>query len=310
MLLPEPNVIAASRGGVVAIGNFDGVHRGHQRMVEVLTAQARALGAPSVAMTFDPPPAALLRPDRVPPSLTTPNQRAELLERYGVDQVIIWPTSKALLQLGPKQFFDEIIIGQLQARGMVEGPNFCFGKDRAGDVKTLAAFCEDASIALEVVVPVEDADQLVSSSRIRKLVSEGSLANAISLLGHPYQLSGEVVRGEGRGRTIGFPTANLANIKTLIPGNGVYAGFCELDERQYECAVNLGKNPTFGDEAAKVEVHVINLDTDLYGKQLSVGLVAEIRDVQQFASATQLTDQIKRDIESAQAICAQYRAKQ
>lgn len=310
MLLPEPNVIAASSGGVLAIGNFDGVHLGHQRMIEVLTAEARALGAPSVAMTFDPPPAALLRPDRVPPSLTTPRQRAELLKTYGVDQVIIWPTSKELLDLGPEEFFNEIIVGRLQARGMVEGPNFCFGKDRAGDVNTLTGFCSNSDIALKVVVPVQDSEQLVSSSRIRKLVADGSITDAVNLLGHPYQICGEVVKGAGRGRTIGVPTANISGIPTLIPGNGVYAGFCDLDERQYVCAINIGENPTFGDDSAKVEVHIIGLDSDLYGQQFTVSLIAEIREVRQFKSVVQLTDQISKDIESAQGICAQYRAKQ
>ncbi len=310
MLQPESNVITACRGGVLAIGNFDGVHRGHQHMAGILVSQAQTLGVPSVAMTFDPPPAALLRPDRVPPCLTTPRQRAELLSSYGVDQVIIWPTSRELLQLGPAEFFNEIIVGRLGVKGMVEGPNFCFGKNRAGDVNTLKQFCESADIALQIVVPVEAGEQLVSSSRIRKLVANGEVARAIELLGHAYQIRGEVVTGAGRGRTIGFPTANISSIPTLVPGNGVYAGFCELDGREYDCAVNVGQNPTFGEDRAKVEVHVIGWDSDLYGLQLAVNLLSEIRPVQQFESVEQLTAQIKRDIESAKHLCAQNRARQ
>ena len=136
----NPN-LEACRGGVIAIGNFDGVHLGHQRMISVLKARAEEASVPAVAMTFDPPPVALLRPDKVPPSLTTISHRTELLKRYGMDEVLIWPTSTELLNLTPREFFDEVILNQLRAVGMVEGPNFFFGKDRAGDVQTLAEFC-------------------------------------------------------------------------------------------------------------------------------------------------------------------------
>lgn len=309
MLYPPNELLEACRGGVVAIGNFDGVHRGHQRMLAVLCEQAKAAKAPAVVMTFDPPPVAILRPGEVPPSLTVPGQRAELLRRYSVDQVVIWPTTRELLSLTAPEFFDRIILDSFHASGMVEGPNFRFGKDRGGDVDTLRGLCAQSGMSLEIVAPIESDAAMVSSTRIRKLVSSGHLAEAVEMLGHPYDLAGLVVEGAQRGRTIGFPTANLADIPTLVPGDGVYAGFCELEGRQYECAVNVGQNPTFNEGRTKVEIHVMDWAADLYGQQLAVSLIAEIREVRQFESADELILQIERDIEAARKLCAVFRAQ-
>lgn len=308
MVVPEEQ-LEACRGGVIAIGNFDGVHRGHQRMVDVLTTRARADGVPAVAVTFDPPPVALLRPEHAPPCLTLPHRKAQLLKQYGVDQVLIWPTSAELLRLSPRAFFYDIVLGQLRATGMVEGPNFYFGRNRTGDVEVLKDFCAQAGIWLEIVQPVLEGDGLVSSSRIRTLIAGGDLDAAVAMLGHAYRLSGEVVRGAGRGGSeLGFPTANLGGLATLVPAEGVYAGFCELQGQEYEAAVNVGQNPTFGDESTKIEVHIIGWSGELYGKQFNVDLVARIREVQTFGSAERLKEQIHRDIESARRLCARHRA--
>ncbi len=309
MQQPPVELIEACRGGVIAIGNFDGVHRGHQRMVKVLCQQSRLASAPAVAMTFDPPPAAILRPGAVPPSLTLPAQRAEMLKGYGVDHVVIWPTTQALLNLTASEFFQQILVESFEAAGIVEGPNFRFGKGRDGDIETLRGLCDAVGMSLEVVVPVESDNGMVSSSRIRELVSSGQIRDAVGLLGHPYEVRGQVVPGAKRGRTLGFPTANLAQIPTLVPGDGVYAGFCELEGRQYDCAVNVGRNPTFNEGRTKVEVHVMGWAADLYGQQLAVSLIAEIREVRQFDSASDLGRQIERDIDSVRTLCARYRAE-
>ena len=288
----------------MAIGNFDGVHRGHQRMIDILSSRAAAANAPSIAMTFDPPPVALLRPERTPPSLTTIAHRTELLKRYGVDHVVVWPTSRDLLNLSPREFFDQVILNQLRAKGMVEGPNFFFGKNRSGNVDTLAEFCAADDVLFEVVQPVRDGESMVSSSRIRELVAAGQLDEATEMLGHSYRLSGTVVHGAGRGRTIGFPTANLEAIETLCPGAGVYAGFCEVEGRQCLAAVNIGENPTFEDSKVKVEVHLIDFTGNLYDQSLDVDLLSRVRSVESFASAEALQVQIQKDVESVREICA------
>jgi riboflavin kinase/FMN adenylyltransferase len=290
------------RGGYVSIGNFDGVHRGHQEIAQHLAARSRREGVPAVILTFDPHPLALLRPGHVPPALTTLEHKAELLERAGASCVIAYPTDKALLELTPAEFVDDILVGRLAAKGIIEGPNFCFGKDRAGDIDTLRQLCRDRNILLEVAEPVGGARAMVSSSTIRTRVAAGQIAEAVELLGHPYRLAGEVVTGARRGQQIGFPTANIAGIATLVPADGVYAGIARVGERDFAAAINIGPNPTFEEQARKVEVHLIDFSGDLYGKPLAVDLLDRVRDVRKFAGRDELVDQIGKDVAAARRI--------
>ena len=231
-------------GGFVAIGNFDGVHRGHQRMIAALIEQARQQSVPAVVLTFDPHPVALLAPGRVPPSLSTLDRKAELLRDCGVDVVIAYPTDHKLLDLSPEEFFTQVIRSELDARGLVEGPNFCFGKDRAGDVNTLQSLCDRYGLTLTIVEALTaDGDAIVSSSAIRRAISEGRIGEAVKMLGHPYRLSGIVEPGAKRGTGLGFPTANFGGVATLLPADGVYAGQCDVDGRTYAAAVHLGPEP-------------------------------------------------------------------
>ena len=292
----------AYRGCFVAIGNFDGVHLGHQSMIARLVRHAQAARMPAVALTFDPHPIQLLRPEIAPPSLSILERKASLLEQYGVDVVIAYPTDRELLALSPQDFFTKIVRNELCASGMVEGPNFYFGKDRAGDVNTLAELCSAANMMLDVVEPIQVNAQLVSSSTVRKLVSAGEMHAAIELLGHSYQVRGVVEEGVKRGRTIGFPTANLGQIATLLPPNGVYAGVAHIDDEAHVAAINLGPNPTFGENAQKFEAHVINFDGDLYGQLLDVDFITKIRDVTEFDGVEMLQQQLYRDIEEVTAL--------
>jgi riboflavin kinase / FMN adenylyltransferase len=287
------------RGGYVSIGNFDGVHRGHQEIAQHLAARSRGDGVPAVVLTFDPHPLQLLRPTHVPPALTTLKQKAELLEQAGVTCVIAYPTDRKLLQLTPTEFVDAILVGQLAAKGIVEGPNFCFGKDRKGDIDTLRDLCRDRNILLEVAEPVGGTRAMVSSSTIRSLVAAGQIAAAVQLLGHPYRIEGKVIAGARRGQQIGFPTANIAGVETLLPADGVYAGVALVGGREYGTAVNIGPNPTFDENARKVEVHLLDFAGDLYGHSLAVDLLERVRDVRKFASREQLVDQIERDVAAA-----------
>ncbi len=287
------------RGGYVSIGNFDGVHAGHQRMVTTLKRWARAASVPAVVMTFDPHPWEFLRPQGAPPSLTTLEERARLLSHYGADYVVAYPTSQALLALNPDEFFHEVIEAKLGAKGLVEGPNFFFGRNREGNITRLRGLCDQAGMSLEVVPPVMVEDQLVSSSVIRSLLMAGDVNHAVSLLGHLYRVQGRVVSGAGRGGKLGFPTANLELCETIVPGVGVYAGEALVGDQRYAAAIHIGPNPTFGEHCKKLEAHIIDFTGDLYSKQITVAFRERLRDIKKFDGVSDLQEQLKQDIASA-----------
>ncbi|MGE5195345.1 MAG: bifunctional riboflavin kinase/FAD synthetase [Deltaproteobacteria bacterium] len=291
--------MAGLRNGFVSIGNFDGVHRGHQSMIAALTRLAKDEGRPAVIFTFDPHPIALLRPGQSPPPLTTTERKIELLAQHGIDGVVVYPTDQALLNLTPREFFDRIVLDRLDVRGLVEGPNFFFGHNRAGSVRTLHEFCSAAGRHLEIIPPVTVGDTLVSSSEIRRLIVAGQVRNAAELLGYAYRVSGTVVRGAERGRTIGFPTANIEGIRTVLPRDGVYAGRALVGSAWYAAGINLGPNPTFADQERKLEVHLINYAGDLYGSRIAVEFTDRLRDTVRFESVEKLKAQLAIDIDRA-----------
>ena len=293
------------RNGAVSIGNFDGVHRGHARIMQQLLDSARAVGGPAVVFTFDPHPVRLLRPELAPPPLTWTRRKADLLAELGVDAVVAYPTDRDLLELSPTEFFQRVVVEQLETRAMVEGPNFFFGKDRAGDVDQLGQLCDQADIQLEVVEPLQEGDGFISSSRVRQLIAGGDVAEAGQLLTRPYRIRGMVTHGAGRGKSMGFPTANVAAIDTLLPAHGVYAGRAYTAQGAATAAINLGPNPTFGDQSVKVEVHLIGTDESLYGLPLEVDFLSRMRDILPFDSVDQLRDQLARDVDRASSIVAQ-----
>lgn len=297
------------KGGAVTIGNFDGVHRGHAHLIDRLVRHSRQCGGPAVVFTFDPHPLALLKPEWLPVPMTRTERKAELLGELGVDAMIAYPTDWALLSLDPRSFFDRILRDKLAANGIVEGPNFHFGKDRAGDVALLEDFCRSAGITLEVVdpqlLPGAD-DQLISSSRVRNLILQGAIQEANQLLTRPYRLRGVVARGAARGATIGFPTANLERIKTALPAPGVYACRAWVDRVAYAAATNVGPNPTFGEQAMKFEVHLIDYSGNLYDHTLDVDFLQRLRDIQSFPGLAALVEQLHTDIHKVRNICEPY----
>ncbi len=293
-----------ARSGAVAIGNFEGVHRGHARIVEHLVAQARRVGGPAVVFTFDPHPVRLLRPALAPASLSWTERKAQLLVELGADFVIAYPTDAALLELSPRQFFERIVRDKLDARALVEGTNFYFGHGRAGTIDVLRSLAVEASIQLEVVPPVVLDGEVVSSSGLRNLISAGAVDQASRLLTRPYRIRGTVVRGVGRGAPLGFPTANLEHIDTLLPALGVYAGWADLGTSRWKAAIHIGPNPTFAEAAPKVEVHLIDAEAQLYGQTLEVEFLGRLRDVVRFPSVEALRAQIARDVATAREIGA------
>lgn len=287
---------ASLKGAALTIGNFDGVHRGHARLVGELKQIAANLAIPVVIFTFDPHPARILRPDRAPTPLTWIDRKADLLAELGVDAVIAYPTDVELLNLSYLDFFQQIVVDAIGARAMVEGPNFFFGQQRAGTPEKLFELCQANQIILKIVEPLIEGDQYVSSSRIRDSIRRGEVDQAAQMLTRPYRIRGMVTHGAARGATLGFPTANLDGIDTLIPAAGVYAGRTFVDGRPHWSAIHIGPNPTFGESALKVESHLLDFEGSLYGRVVEVDFIARIRDIRTFANPEQLLEQLGQDI--------------
>jgi riboflavin kinase/FMN adenylyltransferase len=301
------DVPARVRGAYLAVGNFDGVHRGHWDLIARLRASADAARAPAVALTFDPHPVALLRPDKAPTPLVWPAREEELLKAAGATEVGVFRTGPWLLGLTAREFFDRVIVGQFGARGMVEGPNFAFGRDRGGDAKLLAAWCAKAGLVLQVVEPIMIEGELVSSSRIRRCLVEGKAEEATRLLGRPYRLRGVVTHGAARGAGLGFPTANLDEIDTLIPADGVYAAnaFIGGQGPPLPSACHIGPNVTFGEQVRKVEAHLLDFEGDLYGQWLELDILRQLRPSRKFSGLDDLLAQMQEDVAETRRVCAE-----
>lgn len=295
---------SACRDGALSIGNFDGVHRGHAALMAELRRQAMAVHGPAVAITFDPHPGQLLRPGVSPPPLTTMAERARLLHAAGADHVVILQTTPELLRLSAEEFFDRVIRGHFAARALVEGSNFRFGRDRGGDVTTLADLCARHGMTMDVVEPILVDGEPVSSSRARLALERGAVDEAAACLGRPYALTGTVGRGQRRGNTLGFPTANLEQVETVVPADGVYAVRAWHEGRAWPAAANIGPNPTFGEGRRKIEAHLIDFSDDLYDQSLTVEFLQRLRDTRPFRDATELVAQLREDVARAREVAA------
>jgi riboflavin kinase / FMN adenylyltransferase len=295
------------RDCAVAIGNFDGVHLGHRRLLDTAKALARAGDRKSALLTFEPHPASVLSPQFAPPRIATLPRKIELLRETGIDAVVLQPFDKSYAASPADDFVRRDLVLGLQAADVVVGHDFTFGKGRAGNVAMLAALAGDA---LRIhTVPAVTADGLVvSSSKIRELVLEGRVGPAARLLGRPFLLDGTVVPGRGRGRTIGIPTANVAPDTALLPATGVYAVLATAEglDGVYGGAANIGVKPTFGTEEQTVEVHLFDVSADLYGKRVAVGFLERLRGEHRFSGPAELVAQIHKDIAAARTIAAAH----
>jgi riboflavin kinase/FMN adenylyltransferase len=286
----------------VAIGNFDGVHRGHARLVGDAIAAARREGLEACVVTFSPHPARVLAPDRAPPLLFTEARRIELLYALGVDRVIVQPFDAALAALSPEAFAQSLLVNELQARVVCVGYDFSFGAKRAGTTASLVELGGRLGFRAAITPAVRVRGVICASSSIRILIQTGEIEEAAALLGRPPEVEGEVVRGAGRGRTIGVPTANLALRADVRPALGVYAGVAVLsDGTRRRAAINVGTNPTFTGAGAPVtvEAHLLAYDGDLYGKTVRLELTTRLRAEKKFDGKDALVAQIKADIEAA-----------
>jgi riboflavin kinase/FMN adenylyltransferase len=292
------------RGVVVALGNFDGVHLGHQAVLRRAVEEGRRRGMKVVAATFHPHPRAVLG-DGDPPKLLTPvGLRREVLLGYGADEVWVIPFDRDLSRKSPQEFVRVVLVGEIGAEVVVVGENFRFGHRAAGDVRDLERIMREmggTAVALEVRAAGREGE--ISSTRIRAMISEGEVAEAAGLLGRPYVLRGEVVVGDRRGRTIGFPTANvLPDPDVVAPGRGVYAGFVVVGDQKYAACTNVGVAPTFDRAESRIEAYLLDFDGDLYGRVIDVGFVRRIREERRFAGVDELIEQIRRDVEEARLI--------
>jgi riboflavin kinase/FMN adenylyltransferase len=287
--------------GAITVGNFDGVHRGHRELVAGCIAEATQIGGPAVVVTFDPPPLAVLTPSALKPPLTTTADRNTLLLAAGVTKVVNLKTDAGLLSLEPEAFFEDVVCGLFRAKAIVEGFNFRFGRARSGDTTELRRLCAKHRVRFREVPPLLDDGEAVSSSRIRTALQTGDVESANRLLGWEYAIRGTVVTGAKRGRTIGFPTANLGDVPTLVPGTGVYAVRATVNGTTHPAAANVGPNPTFGDDARKIEAHLLDFSGDLYGRELKVSFVKRLRDTRPFGGVQELSEQLKRDVADARA---------
>ena len=292
------------RGVVVALGNFDGVHLGHQVVLRRAVEEGRRRGVKVVAATFHPHPRSVVGSGNPPRLLTPVELRRELLLGYGADEVVVIPFDLELSRKSPEQFVRDVLVGEIGAAVVVVGENFRFGHRAAGDVRDLERLMREVGgTAVAVEVRGAGREGEISSTRIRALISEGEVTEAAGLLGRPYVLRGEVVMGDQRGRSIGFPTANvLPDPDAVIPARGVYAGFVLIGEEKYAACTNVGVAPTFDRAESRVEAHLMDFEGDLYGSVVDVSFVKRIREERRFSGVDELTDQIRRDVEEARAI--------
>jgi riboflavin kinase/FMN adenylyltransferase len=288
---------------VLALGNFDGVHRGHRKILDRVRRVASERGATSVVMTFDPHPPRIVRPDKAPPLLMTTAQRLEAIEATGVQGTAIVRFTSEVSRWDPETFVRAVLVDWLRVSEVWVGANFLFGRDRAGTFTLLRTLGGRFGFNAEKIDPVRYKDFVVSSTRVRRLVNEARVDEAGALLGHQYFVDGIVVQGDQRGRTIGFPTANLSTENELLPPHGVYATTATLEGLVYPSVTNIGVRPTV-DQSGRVsiETHLFNLDRNLYGAKMRVGFVQRLRDERTFESLDALKVQIQADSDRARVL--------
>ncbi|MEJ5349599.1 MAG: bifunctional riboflavin kinase/FAD synthetase [Desulfosoma sp.] len=287
---------------VMTIGNFDGVHRGHKVLFHRVVDWAKKLGGQSVVMTFDPHPLQVLAPSGGPDFITSPGKKLQLIEAEGIDVTIVVPFSKDFAQISAHDFVKDLLVDRIGVRGIVVGYDYRFGRNREGDIRLLRELGNRYGFQVEMVSGIELEGTLVSSTAIRQLIRDGQMEEAERLLGRPYEIVGRVVKGRERGRLLGFPTANVDIQKQVAPKPGVYAVEVEIEGETYGGAANFGWNPTFGDPTPSLEVHVLDFEGNLYGKDIAVRFVERIRDERRFPGPEALVAQIQRDVETVRSI--------
>ncbi|MFN2387688.1 MAG: bifunctional riboflavin kinase/FAD synthetase [Thermoanaerobaculia bacterium] len=297
------------RGGIATIGNFDGVHRGHQRILRRVVARAREVGRPAVAITLEPHPLAVLRPDQAPPRLQTLRQKEEAIEALGIDTLLVIPFTRDFSLTEPEDFVRDFLGARLGASEIFLGRHFAFGRGKRGDLSLLALLGPEFRFQASAVEEVDFEGEPISSTRIREAIRAGEVARAAAMLGREYEMAGIVSKGSGVGRRIGFPTVNLAPENELFPANGVYVSRLALESSRqiFRSVTNVGTRPTlYEDYLRTIETFVLDFSGDVYGERVGLFFVERLREERKFDSLEELTEQIGRDVEAARRHTASH----
>jgi riboflavin kinase / FMN adenylyltransferase len=298
---PDPHA-PKLQGSVVTMGNFDGIHLGHQALIDGAVEDARSSRMPSVVLTFEPHPLQVLAPERAPKMLLSHKDKMELLRSLGVDVVMIQHFDLQFAKLAAEEFVRVVLLDRLKAAKIWVGKDLRFGQGRKGGVDDLLRWGTEAGFQVGIVEPILVDGVRVSSSRIRQLITDGKVDGARSLLGRYHFVSGRVVTGHQRGHDLGFPTANISGRTEVLPADGIYATLLHLGERTLLSVSSVGLNPTFGAGPRTIESHILNFHEDIYGAHVKLAFVKKIRDEKKFASTDELAKQIRGDVASAQVI--------
>jgi riboflavin kinase/FMN adenylyltransferase len=298
------------KNAVITIGNFDGVHLGHQALFHEVIEKADAIGGTSVAMTFEPHPMRILKQNNHPPLITLYEQKAELIERTGIDVIICVPFTKEFAALTAREFIDDLLIQKIGMRAIVVGEDYSFGKNREGNLELLKTFSAEMNFDVLVADWIKLSRNLpnrISSTKVRELVMAGQMEEAHKMLGRHYQIRGVVVTGRDRGgKLLGIPTANINLHDELCPKTGIYAVTVEWQDTQLKGVANIGYSPTFDDHEFTVEVHILDFDKDIYEQKIRVNFIQRIRNEKKFSDISELIEQIHKDIAAAREIFANF----
>ncbi|MFO7830682.1 MAG: bifunctional riboflavin kinase/FAD synthetase [Desulfuromonadaceae bacterium] len=287
---------------VATLGNFDGVHLGHRAIFRSVVERARKEGGVSVVCTFDPHPLKVLAPEHAPRLINTREEKVRLIGASQVDVLLEIPFDNTLSALPPVTFVDDILLGKLGVQHLIVGYDYAFGKERAGDVGFLRQQGKEKGFGVDIFGPVQYDNKVLSSTRVRQSILRGDVVGARHLLGRHFNLEGRVVHGDQRGKSLGFATANIETNKELLPLSGVYAGKVRFDGTEYDCVINIGYKPTFGENDLSIEVHVLDFKGDIYRENMRVYFVERLRDEEKFSGADELIKAIKNDISRARTI--------
>jgi riboflavin kinase/FMN adenylyltransferase len=301
-------IVEPFKKAVITIGNFDGVHIGHQALFHEVIETAEAIGGTSCAMTFEPHPLRVLKQNNHPPLITLYEQKLELIERSGIEVLICVPFTRTFAGLAAAEFIEDILVRKIGMKAIIVGEDYSFGKKREGNIdflKSYAARCNFEVIVANWIKASKHLPGRISSTRIRELVIAGNMAQAHKMLGRFYQIRGQVVTGRNRGgKLLGFPTANINLHDELCPKTGIYAVTVEYNDRKYKGVANIGYSPTFDDGEFTIEVHILDFEDDIYGEKIRVNFNKRIREEIKFNNISELSDQIKKDVQAAREILA------